>query len=94
MKTREYGSTKICAGCGKRKALREFYPLRKGDERRQARCKPCDNAARVGRQYDERGVPAVLRVRLPGQIGDAFEWTRAEAWEAVQTIRRALRGNS
>lgn len=41
-------TTKACIGCKLELPLDHFYRLRRGEEERQSRCKPCDNAKRAG----------------------------------------------
>lgn len=39
---------KVCVDCKEAQPLDAFYRKHKGEEERQARCKPCDNRKRVG----------------------------------------------
>jgi hypothetical protein len=43
--------TKVCSVCGKEKPIGAFYFVRKDSDKRQSRCKLCDNRSRVARQH-------------------------------------------
>ena len=47
---------RVCIDCGAPKPITEFYPMHKGGEKRQARCKVCDNKrrCRIGDGNTER----------------------------------------
>jgi hypothetical protein len=59
-KTKE---TKVCIQCGHPKSLDDFYRVKKGEERRNSRCKPCDNAVRA------MGSLRNFKCRMCGEYG-------------------------
>lgn len=56
-------NTKTCIGCRTAKPLEEFYRVHRGAERRQPRCKVCDNRKRAGTLKGGRSEVAVDAVR-------------------------------
>ncbi len=56
-------TTKRCIDCKRELPVDSFYRLRRGEDDRQARCKPCDNAKRGGRL--RRGDGRIVAVRQP-----------------------------
>lgn len=59
---------KRCIDCGVNKGPEWFYRVHKGSERRQSRCKPCDNRKRAGRKAGASDVEVIAVRRPDGSI--------------------------
>ena len=79
--TAENTATMICCSCGESKPLDQFRRRRKGEERREARCRPCFNQYTKERRQRQRGTEVK---RFVSQLNRASSWGRiVELCEAM-----------